>query len=147
MHTKNPIGNNAAVIDAARGYLRIVAVINGVILIPGILTPLYVYLHFPHSALVQHFSEPDGSIEAYLFGMPAMQFVLFIGLSYLAVFWRQTVRRAAEREAWIRANKPRLRIYHSITVMKFVSIFFVLFGLLLVSLTIHHSLLVAAGGV
>jgi hypothetical protein len=146
-HEQGAATGAESIADTPPVYVRAVPIVNGILCSVGIAISLYVYRHFPHPSFVVHPTKTpwSESIESYLFVIPAAQALFFIVPLYQLVFWSRTVRRAAGRDAWFRANIPYLRTYYSEALHLFVSIVFVAFSVFLLCLTIYHARLVATG--
>ena len=134
--------------DASPVYLRIAAIINGVLSLVGVGVSLYFYLEFPHPAVVKHpapFTISDTeSIESYIFTYPVMQILIFLFPAVQSLRWKTAQRRSLERELIQREKNPRLRRLDSVLVYNFSCALFVMFEVYALGLTIH-SVLVAKG--
>jgi hypothetical protein len=132
--------------DASPAYLRMAAIVSGVLSLIGVWASIYVYLKFPHPAVVEHagrFSISTESFESYIFSYPAFQIVIFVILTIQSLRWPTVLRRNIELEASQKAKNPRLQQLDSILLYNFTCVLIVIVEVGLLGLTIHHASVVA----
>jgi hypothetical protein len=133
--------------DASPAYAWIAAIANGILSLIGISAAAYVYLEFPHPAIVQHsgrWSVQTESIESYIFTYPALHILLFVVLAVKAVRWKTELASAVSQEALQKAKNPRLQRLDSILVYNLAGLLTVAIGVyVLLGLTLPRVSVVA----
>src|ERR1700733_4001708 len=136
------------VVDEFRASSKRIAIAYGILCLVGSSVAIYVYMSYPHPALVWHSTKTpwSESIASYLFMPPIMLAIVCIAMWVQSIYWRQSISYSIDGALALKKLMPNLRGYYSDRLLKFVTIFFIAFGMLLFGLTIYHSWLVAAGG-
>jgi hypothetical protein len=132
--------------DASPIYMRIAAIVNGVLSLVGVGVSIYVYLKFPHPAMIEYpgkFSVSTESIESYIFSYPAFQIFVFVIPTIPALRWQAVLRRQIELEALQRAENPRLQQLDSVLLYNFICVILIIISVGLLGLTIYHAWVLA----
>jgi hypothetical protein len=144
-----------SIIGAPSIFITAAAIASGALSGTSVAVASYVYLKFPHPAGIQHVAVPEQartstyveSIESYLFAIPCLQVVIFLGLALAALRWRAVVRRLAAREARYATKYPSLRSSNSVQGYKVVMALMVIFEALMLFSTAYRSVMLTTNNI